>query len=86
MHYTLSHHSKIEMARRGITLSQLNDVMLSPEQMVPGHGDITCHQSRIPMDGKMYLLRVMVDKTAFPAMVVTVYRTSRIERYWEGAR
>lgn len=48
-----------------------------------GHGTITCRQSRIVMDGGMYLLRIMVDDLVRPIKVVTVYRTSRIGKYWE---
>lgn len=32
--------------------------------------------------GKTYLLRVMVNATREPPVVVTVYRTSKIARYW----
>lgn len=84
MHYALSHHAEEEMARRGIPLSAVDVVMEKPDQKVPGHGGITCRQSRIQFEGKMYLLRVMVDETDFPFRVVTVYRTSRIAKYWEA--
>jgi len=33
-------------------------------------------------DGKMYLLRAIVDETGSPVKVVTVYRTTRIGKYW----
>ncbi len=36
----------------------------------------------LTMDGKVYLLRAMVNETANPPVVVTVYRTSKIEKYW----
>jgi hypothetical protein len=32
--------------------------------------------------GKTYLLRVMVNETVDPAVVVTAYRTSKIKKYW----
>lgn len=38
--------------------------------------------AKVTMDGKVYLLRAMVNETANPAVVVTVYRTSKIEKYW----
>jgi hypothetical protein len=41
-------------------------------------------QSRAAMDGKSYLLRVFVDIGPDKAEVVTVYRTSRIEKYWRA--
>jgi hypothetical protein len=30
----------------------------------------------------MFRLRVMVDDSVDPALVVTAYRTTRIEKYW----
>jgi len=30
----------------------------------------------------MYLVRVIVDEGVNPARVVTVYRTTKIEKYW----
>jgi hypothetical protein len=34
------------------------------------------------MEGKRYLVRAFVDVDRSPAEVVTVYRTSRIAKYW----
>jgi hypothetical protein len=41
-------------------------------------------QSRIVVAGKKYLLRVFVDIDRQPAEVVTVYRTSRVAKYWRA--
>ena len=41
------------------------------------------HQSRLRFeDGKMYLLRVVVDEDDLPPVIITAYRTSKIEKYW----
>ena len=32
------------------------------------------------LDGKIYLLRVIVDDSVDPAVVVTAYRTTKIEK------
>jgi hypothetical protein len=32
----------------------------------------------------MFLLRVIVDDGVDPAVVVTVYRTTKIEKYWKS--
>jgi len=32
--------------------------------------------------GRMFLLRAIVDDRADPAVVITVYRTSKIDKYW----
>src|SRR2546422_14711 len=46
-------------------------------------GRVVLH-SRVEMDSpaKMYLVRVFVDVDRNPPEVVTVYRTSRISKYW----
>ena len=43
---------------------------------------ITCFQSRVDIDGKQYLLRVMVNDSVNPPVVVTAYRTNKIAKYW----
>jgi len=40
-------------------------------------------QSRFTaQDGKIYLLRVVVAIDKDPAVVVTLYKTSKVEKYW----
>jgi hypothetical protein len=34
--------------------------------------------------GKLYLLRVFINTTLDPAIVVTVYRTSQIKKHWRN--
>jgi len=36
------------------------------------------------MGDQRYLVRVFVDVDRSPPEVVTVYRTSKVERYWRG--
>jgi len=41
------------------------------------------YQSQVELGTpKRYLLRVFVSETESPAVVVTVYRTSKIAKYW----
>lgn len=42
-----------------------------------------CYQSKSDINQKEYLVRVMVNETLRPARVVTVYRTSKIRKYWK---
>ena len=37
-------------------------------------------------DGKLYLLRVVVAGDEEPPLVITAYRTSKIEEYWKGIK
>lgn len=69
------------MARRGISPDIVQSVLAAPARKVPEHGAIVCYQSIVEFDRKPYLARIMVDETASPPTVVTVYRTSKIEKY-----
>lgn len=80
----LSKHVQEEMARRGIPLAIIESVLASPAQKVPEHGNVVCYQSKVDINQKLYLVRVMVNETATPAKVVTVYRTSKINKYWKA--
>ncbi|MEN9231450.1 MAG: DUF4258 domain-containing protein [Thermostichus sp. DG02_5_bins_236] len=76
-------HALEEMQRRGISQEQVEAAYLQPEQILPGRNQRMIYQSRMNFDGdKHYLLRVFVDETTTPPVVVTVYRTSKIEKYW----
>ncbi|HKP53784.1 MAG TPA: DUF4258 domain-containing protein [Chloroflexia bacterium] len=83
--YRLTLHAIIEMARRGISEADVAYVLSAPEQEAPVRPGRKVYQSRIEMDDppKLYLLRVFVDIDRKPPEVVTVYRTSKIDKYWE---
>jgi len=80
--HELSNHVREEMARRGIPMAVVLSVLAAPEQKVPEHNDVVCYQSQVVINRKSYLVRVMVNETLTPARVVTVYRTSKIGKYW----
>ena len=83
MRYRLSEHARQEIERRRIPLDLLEAVLENPDQIVPERGVAKAYQSKYEIGGKMFLLRVIVDDTLDPAVVVTAYRTTKIEKYWE---
>jgi hypothetical protein len=77
-------HAAASIARRGLSLELVQQVLAAPEQRLNLRvGRIVC-QSRLQLaePSNLYLVRVIVDIDRRPAMVVTAYRTSRIARYW----
>ncbi len=82
MNLHFSKHVHEELEKRKISRTLLDGVLQAPEQKVPEVEDITCFQSRVDIDGNPYLLRVMVNETVNPPVVVTVYRTKKINKYW----
>jgi hypothetical protein len=81
--YRLSRHARDEMVRRAISLSWLESVLQQPEQRVEDGIAKEVWQSRFTAEhGKMYLVRAVMAVDKEPPVVVTVYRTSKIEKYW----
>ncbi|NGZ11033.1 MAG: DUF4258 domain-containing protein [Nitrospira sp. LK70] len=82
MKFQFSKHVLEELEKRKIPQKLVEQALYAPEQKVPEVDDIACYQSRVEISGKTYLLRVMVNETLNPAVVVTMYRTSKVSKYW----
>ena len=83
MKYKLSQHALDEVQRRGISIELVESVLEHPHQIVSEKVGRKAYQSKLDFGtGKTYLLRVIVDEDVEPAVVVTAYRTSKIDKYW----
>ncbi len=82
--FVFSDHALIEMTRREISQEQVRNVLANPEQTERVREGRAVYQAKCDMDEppKTYILRVFVDIDRKPPYVVTVYRTSKIEKYW----
>ena len=83
MKFEISRHAHEEIKRRGIPLNIVETILQNPQQIVDEHGNKKAYQSIINIETvKDYLVRVIVNDTVDPAKVVTVYKTSKIGKYW----
>lgn len=73
----LTEHAKAQMSRRGIDPQQVHQVLTQPEDVMPVREGRLVVQRIIGQ----YLFRVFVDVDRRPPEVVTVYRTSKIDKY-----
>ena len=82
--YRITDHASEEMARRQISEADVARVLSEPEQIELAREGREVYQSRLEIGEppKTYLLRVFVDIDRQPPEVVTVYRTSKIGKYW----
>jgi uncharacterized protein DUF4258 len=82
--FVISAHARSEMQRRGLTQEIIQQVIASPEQRVGVREHRIVLHSRVMMGTpqKMYLVRVVIDTDRRPARVVTVYRTTKVDKYW----
>lgn len=79
----ISPHALGQAARRGVDEATLDRITGEPEQVIVVRPGREVRQSRIAgAEGKSYLVRVFVDIAPGRETVVTVYRTSKIAKYW----
>lgn len=69
------------MADRQIPFYLLQMVLERPQQNLEDDG-LTVYQSQVTVNNKTQLLRVFVNDSVTPMIVVTVYLTSKIDKYW----
>ena len=56
--------------------------MNAPGQIVPEDDGKNAYQSLLTSGGRAILLRAIVADDVSPAVVVTVYTTTQVARYW----
>ena len=80
----LSSHAVREMARRGISEADVRAVLAEPGQQRVVRPSRVVLASLLARDatGGGFVLRVFVDIDRSPPVVVTVYRSSKIGKYW----
>ena len=83
MRFEISKHARKEMDRRRIPGDLVESIIMNPQQIVHESGKSKAYQSIVDLGmGKEYLVRVILNDAVQPAIVVTVYRTSKIKKYW----
>ncbi|MCX7841036.1 MAG: DUF4258 domain-containing protein [Anaerolineae bacterium] len=82
--YILTDHARFEMARRQISEDTVAQVLGAPEYTEVVRPGRALYQSRWSEASKTFLIRIFVDIDREPPKVVTVYRTSKIAKYWRA--
>jgi hypothetical protein len=83
MRFRFSKHAIREMEQRRIPSGLVESVLENPQQIISEEGKLNAYPSQIDFgDGRIFLLRVIVNENFRPPVIVTVYRTSKIDKYW----
>jgi hypothetical protein len=84
MQINIKPHASFAMNRRGITESEVLSALNHPDQVLEGVKNRLIYQKKYfdRAENKYYLLRIIVVKTGDTKDVITVYKTSKIDRYW----
>lgn len=86
MEILISEHANFEMKRRNIPSNFVLNVARDPQQKVLTSGGRTIYQSVLDdlETGKKMLFRVIVKDDKDKRNIITVYKTSKINKYWES--
>jgi len=79
--FIVTPHAVDQMKRRGIDETTLESVLDSPERRLAVRPGRDVLERVVEFHGRSYLVRVIVDVDRLPVEVVTVYRTSKIDKY-----
>jgi hypothetical protein len=72
------------MDLRGIPMEIVGSIIARPDQKLE-HDNLMVLQSIVrDINEQRFLIRVFLNINKTPALVVTVYKTSKIEKYYEG--
>jgi hypothetical protein len=86
MNFIFSKHAEEQMRRRNVSRDTAISTVLHPAQMLVDDEfpEMKIFQSLIKENGQMLLLRVFVNVKQYPNIVVTLYKTSKIKKYYES--
>lgn len=79
--YKFSKHSLEQMELRSISKELVKKVLLNPDQVNAEDGK-RVYQSIV--ENGHSLIRIFVNHKKEPKVIITVYKTSKIKKYYEG--
>jgi len=86
MDFIFSKHAEEQLIRRSLDRSMVELIVLKPEQILADKNDegITVYQSLVKERDGVFLYRVFVNTKLLPNVIVTLYRTTKIAKYYES--
>jgi len=86
MEVFFSKHAREQMLRRRINEEIVLMVVFQPDQIIYSNENPTMkiYQSIIKENDVMFLVRIFIDIDKQPNVIVTVYKTTKISKYYES--
>lgn len=81
MKVQFSVHSLERMATRSITKEKVLEVLNNYDSMIDQDNETRIFVKLVVENNKSYLYRIFVNKFKKPWLVITAYKTSKIEKY-----
>ena len=87
MKITYLKHAVDRILERGIEKEKIDNAILNPDQIVIEEGRLVAHKKYFDkIKNKEYLYRIFFEKSEGEIKVITVYKTSKIHKYWEEVK
>jgi hypothetical protein len=81
MKYVFSKHADEQITKRNISRTIVDNVIANPGKIIMYDNCTKVFQSIIDEKENKYLYRVFVNICKNPALIITAYKTSKIEKY-----
>lgn len=82
--YTFSKHAMEQIAKRGIREDIVMKVLSNPDQIIKLRSKHIYQALIITETAEKFLIRVFVNCEVIPNIIITAYKTSKIDKYYEG--
>ena len=82
MKIILLKHLKEQAKERKIKMELIKETLSSPEQILPEINGLKIAQKRYFIGNNQYLIRVIFKEEKDLIIGITVYKTSKIKKYW----
>ena len=79
--FLISEHALKQINKRSLNIHFIESILDIPDNIVVGDHEIIVYQKVVLENNKPYLYRVFVNICKRPQVIVTVYKTSKIEKY-----
>ena len=82
MYTTYSTHAEDQLKERELSKELADQILLNPMQVLESKKGRKIAQSIVKFEKKAFLIRVVYIERPDHYNVITVYKTSRIKKYW----
>ncbi len=83
MNFEFTKHALEELRNRGISKETVEKILNNPKQILDSENNRKVYQDIIEFnDNKEYVVRVILEETKNNLKVITVYKSSKISKYW----
>lgn len=81
MNFEFSKHALDQMIRRSIQKDQIKITVEYPDSISIQDSGTKVYSKLISENSKSYLYRVFINELKKPSLIITVYKTSKINKY-----